>query len=68
MPIGDWLRGPLKEWAGDLLNRDTLLLEGYINPDPVLKLWEEHLEGENSRQYHLWDVLMFQQWLENEKF
>lgn len=68
IPIGNWLRGPLKEWAGDLLSRDKLLRDGYINPDPVLKLWQEHQKGENSKQYHLWDVLMFQQWLEKEKF
>lgn len=68
IPIGDWLRGPLKGWAEDLLNKDKLVREGYINPDPVLKLWHEHQKGNISWHYHLWDVLMFQQWLEKEKF
>jgi len=63
MPLGDWLRGPLHEWASDLLNKENLTNSGYINPEPVMKLWDEHSKGERNWQYQLWDVLMFETWL-----
>ena len=66
VPIGDWLRGPLREWAENLLDENRLRREGFFHPAPVRKKWEEHLSGARNWQYHLWDVLMFQAWLENE--
>lgn len=62
VPIDSWLRGPLKNWAEDLLDEKQLIEDGILNPEPILKKWKEHLSGKRNWQYHLWDVLMFQAW------
>lgn len=62
VPIDQWLRGPLKEWASDLLNVDRLKRDGYFNPSLIHQKWEAHLSGKQNWQYHLWSVLMFQLW------
>lgn len=67
LPIDSWLRGPLREWAENLLNQNRLEQEGFFRPEPVNRLWLEHLSGKRNWQYYLWDVLMFQAWLEKEK-
>ncbi|MGE5471032.1 MAG: asparagine synthase (glutamine-hydrolyzing) [Bacteroidota bacterium] len=66
VPIDSWLRGPLREWAESLLDEARLRREGYFNPVPIGKKWLEHLSGARNWQYYLWDVLMFQSWLENK--
>jgi len=66
VPLDSWLRGPLKEWAEALLDEQRLRLEGYFHPEPIRKMWSEHLSGKHNWQYHLWCVLMFQAWLEND--
>lgn len=64
VPIDQWLRGPLRDWARALLDPARLNREGHLNPAPVARALDEHLSGRANRQYQLWAVLMFQAWLE----
>jgi asparagine synthase (glutamine-hydrolysing) len=64
VPIGAWLRSPLRDWAEDSLSERRLKREGYLHPEQVRQRWLEHLSGHRNWQYHLWDILMFQGWLE----
>jgi asparagine synthase (glutamine-hydrolysing) len=64
IPIDQWLRGPLKEWAWALLDEARLRREGFFNPQAVTTKWSQHLSGTRNWQYLLWDVLMFQAWWE----
>jgi asparagine synthase (glutamine-hydrolysing) len=67
IPLGAWLRGPLRDWAENLLDERRLRVEGFFHPEPIRQKWAQHLSGKASWQYHLWDVLMFQAWLECEQ-
>lgn len=67
VPIGEWLRGPLREWAETLISETRLNSEGFFNSKPIRQKWLEHLSGRRNWQYQLWDVLMFQAWLECQK-
>ncbi len=62
VPVGEWLRGPLKEWSGDLLNRDSLVRQGFFDADLVQETWNRHISGRRDEQNALWAVLMFQAW------
>ena len=67
IPLADWLRGPLKDWAESLLDENRLHDEGFFNVKFVRNKWLEHLSGKNNWDHQLWNVLMFQAWLENNK-
>ena len=67
IPIDSWLKGPLRDWAEDLLSPDKLKNEGFLNPEPIRKVWQAHISGKENFQHHLWDVLMFQAWLMDQK-
>lgn len=64
IPIGDWLRGPMKGWAEALLDPARLRREGFFRPEPIERMWQAHLGGSVNEQYRLWAILMFQAWLE----
>lgn len=61
VPIEHWLRGPLRDWAEDLLSPEQLASDGLLDPAPIRAMWEKHLSGRNV-QYALWNVLMYQAW------
>jgi len=62
VPIDVWLRGPLREWAEDLLNEDRLRREGFFRPEPIRRVWARHLSGRSRYEHNLWHVLSFQMW------
>lgn len=62
IPIDRWLRGPLREWAEDLLAENRLRREGFFDSSPVRQKWHEHLSGQRNWAYYLWDILMFEAW------
>lgn len=67
VPIDSWLRGPLRDWAEDLLAESRIRREGIFHPKPIRDKWAEHLSGRVNCQQQLWDVLMFQAWYECER-
>lgn len=68
IPIGEWLLGPLKEWAEELLSENRIKEQGFLNIDIVKRFWTEHRSKRQDRTHELWNILMFQAWLqENEK-
>jgi len=67
IPLDVWLRGPLRSWVEALLSEQRLRQEGFFNPLLVREKWQEHLSGKRNWQHHLWDVLMFQAWLEAQQ-
>lgn len=66
VPVGDWLRGSLRDWAEALLNEGRLEAEGYFHSEPIQSVWREHLSGRSDQTPRLWTVLMFQAWLEGQ--
>ena len=66
VPLDEWLRGSLKEWAEKLIDPKKLREEGYFKSDPVMKLWNEHLDGRANWGHQLWSIFMFQSWSRKE--
>jgi asparagine synthase (glutamine-hydrolysing) len=62
LPIGQWLRGPLRDWAEDLLAASRLRQEGMLDPARVRGVWEAHRDGRRDAPELLWHLLMFQAW------
>jgi len=67
IPVGQWLRGPLKDWAEELLDEGRLEVEGYFYSKPIRVKWAQHLSGRYDHTASLWTVLMFQCWLESTR-
>ena len=65
IPVGQWLRGPLRDWAEALLDEKRLEVEGYFFPKPIREKWLQHLTGRYDHTPSIWAVLMFQSWLES---
>jgi asparagine synthase (glutamine-hydrolysing) len=62
VPVGQWLRGPLKDWAADLLDEKVLSADGILDPQVVTHTWAAHQAGRGNLEHKLWAVLMFQSW------
>ena len=67
VPINEWLRGPLRDWASSLLNRSTIQSQGLFDADVVLNRWDAHMNKEQDYSFQLWGILSFQSWLESIK-
>ncbi|MBL51923.1 MAG: asparagine synthase (glutamine-hydrolyzing) [Candidatus Marinimicrobia bacterium] len=66
IPLDDWLRGPLRDWADALLNKELINSEGLLNANTVQKIWHDHVKGKANRGPLLWNILMFQLWLKDK--
>jgi asparagine synthase (glutamine-hydrolysing) len=64
VPIGDWIRSSLRDWAEDLLSGDRLTADGLLDPAPVRTSWEQHVAGSHDHTTGIWTVLMLNAWLE----
>jgi len=67
IPLGDWLRGPLRDWVEALLDESRLQQEGFFNAEYIRTAWQVHLEGKRNNSTFLWNILMFQVWLEENR-
>ncbi len=65
IPLGEWLRGPLRDWCDALLDPAQIALHGYLEPAPVERAWTAHRTGRADCSFRLWQVLMFQSWLDS---
>jgi asparagine synthase (glutamine-hydrolysing) len=63
VPVGEWIKGPLRGWAEDLLDVNLIRNQGYLDPSIVRSRWHQHLSGRRDSTPALWAILMFQSWL-----
>lgn len=68
VPIDSWLKDPLQDWVENLIDERRLKKEGFFNPAPIRKAWIEHISGKQNRSSQLWNILMFQAWLEKNGY
>jgi asparagine synthase (glutamine-hydrolysing) len=66
-PIRQWLRGALRDWAEDLLDRGSLASHGFVDPDSVRNMWSRYLAGKQNSEAQIWSVLMLQAWLQQTR-
>ena len=62
VPLATWLRGPLRDWAEDLVSVSSIRETGLLPVEPIRRIWQEHCAGTHDRSRALWNVLMFQGW------
>jgi asparagine synthase (glutamine-hydrolysing) len=67
VPVAEWIKGPLRDWAEDLLDSRRMAEDGWFDPDIVHRRWQDHLSGRRSSPQALWAILMFQSWSRQEK-
>ena len=67
LPINKWLKSELKDWSLDLLNEKTINEQGILNYDVIMKKYHDHQNNIRSNEYYLWPVLIFQQWMQDNK-
>ena len=67
IPIAEWLRGQLRDWAEELLDESRIVQDGFFYYEPIQKKWQEHLSGKKDWSSNLWSILMFQVWYEQNK-
>jgi len=66
VPVGQWIKGPLRQWAEDLLDQKRMAAEGMLDAEIVGSRWQDHLSGRRDSANALWSILMFQAWLREE--
>jgi asparagine synthase (glutamine-hydrolysing) len=66
VPVGEWIKGPLRGWADELLDPGRMAGESWFDPAIVRSRWADHLSGRRDSTMALWAVLMFQAWLDNQ--
>ena len=67
VPVGEWIKGPLRAWAEDLLDPGAMRAEGWFDPDLVQRRWRDHLSGRRESTPAIWAILMFQAWLRAQR-
>jgi asparagine synthase (glutamine-hydrolysing) len=67
IPLDGWLRGPLRDWAESLLAERRIREDGFFHVQPIREKWAAHLSGKGAWQHHLWDILMFQAWWDENR-
>ena len=67
IPIGDWIKSELSDWAEDLLSHDSISETDYLNPHTVKEIWNNHKNGSSQNTTKIWNILTFISWSQNIK-